>query len=122
MRPSLEDEPPVNTLRQWNDTAHKGQPGRSRKTDWESAAVLHGKAICALETPPGRCEASFMIARHEPIRSVSLLRMMSAVDGQQQPSMRLDSRVIDWTTLKPAATPTGQRRDVFDAPTATLDK
>jgi quercetin dioxygenase-like cupin family protein len=51
-----------------------------------------------------------------------LLLMMSAVDGQQQPSMRLDSRVIDWTTLKPAATRTGQRRDVFDAPTATLDK
>lgn len=34
----------------------------------------------------------------------------------------LRSAVIDWQTLVPAPTKTGQRRDVFDAPTATLDR
>ncbi|MEO7274221.1 MAG: cupin domain-containing protein [Vicinamibacterales bacterium] len=34
----------------------------------------------------------------------------------------MGSRVIDWTTLAPTVTRTGQRRDLFDAPTATLDK
>ena len=35
---------------------------------------------------------------------------------------RLESKVIDWNSLKPAPTRTGERREVFDAPTATLDK
>ncbi len=44
----------------------------------------------------------------------------------QQPRGRrprpLRSRVIDWNTRKPIPTRTGQRRDVFDAPTGTLDR
>ena len=32
------------------------------------------------------------------------------------------SMVIDWQKLVPTPTKTGERRDVFDAPTATLDK
>jgi quercetin dioxygenase-like cupin family protein len=34
----------------------------------------------------------------------------------------MQSRVIDWETLVPTATPTGERRQAFDAPTATLDR
>ena len=51
-----------------------------------------------------------------------LLLTATAVTGHQSPPPRMDSRVIDWNTLTPTATRTGQRRDVFDAPTATLDK
>ena len=36
------------------------------------------------------------------------------------PQMR--SRVFDWTQLKPEASKTGERREVFDAPTATLER
>ena len=36
------------------------------------------------------------------------------------PQMR--SRVFDWNQLKPEASKTGDRREVFDAPTATLDR
>jgi len=32
------------------------------------------------------------------------------------------SRVFDWNQLKPEASKTGDRREVFDAPTATLDR
>jgi quercetin dioxygenase-like cupin family protein len=32
------------------------------------------------------------------------------------------SRVFDWTQLKPEASKTGERREVFDAPTATLER
>jgi quercetin dioxygenase-like cupin family protein len=38
------------------------------------------------------------------------------------PNEPLSSRVIDWNTLQPTPTKTGERRNVFDAPTATLDK
>src|SRR5215470_16537315 len=36
------------------------------------------------------------------------------------PQMR--SRVFEWTQLKPEPSKTGERREVFDAPTATLDR
>ena len=35
---------------------------------------------------------------------------------------KLGSTVFDWEKLKPASMPNGVRRDVFDSPTATLDK
>ena len=53
---------------------------------------------------------------------LSLMTLMTSVAGGRQTPVRLESKVIDWTTLKPAPTRTGQRREVFDAPTATLDK
>ena len=34
----------------------------------------------------------------------------------------MTSKVIDWQSLAPTPTSTGERRDVFDAPTATLDR
>lgn len=43
--------------------------------------------------------------------------------AMQTPSSEpMPSRVFDWNNLTPTATRTGQRRNVFDAPTATLDK
>ena len=38
------------------------------------------------------------------------------------PGAPLQSTVVDWNTLTPTDTRTGQRRQVFDAPTGTLDK
>jgi len=51
-------------------------------------------------------------------------RALALVPHQAAPpsAAPLQSRVIDWTTLAPTATRTGQRRDLFDAPTATLDR
>ena len=51
-----------------------------------------------------------------------LLMAIATLDGRQQAPARLESKVIDWNSLKPAPTRTGERREVFDAPTATLDK
>src|SRR5213080_2711121 len=53
---------------------------------------------------------------------LALLVAFTAAEGRQQAPARLESTVIDWTALKPTPTATGQRRGVFDAPTATLDK
>ncbi len=53
---------------------------------------------------------------------LSVMTMMTSVAGGRQTPVRLESKAIDWTTLKPAPTRTGERREVFDAPTATLDK
>jgi quercetin dioxygenase-like cupin family protein len=44
-----------------------------------------------------------------------------AVSRAATPS-QMRSRVFDWTQLKPEASKTGERREVFDAPTATLDR
>lgn len=38
------------------------------------------------------------------------------------PTAPLPSQVIDWNALTPKETRNGHRRDVFDAPTDTLDK
>ena len=49
--------------------------------------------------------------------------LMIAVLGQAQPATKpLASTVIDFTTLSSTPTRTGTRRDLFDAPTATLDR
>ena len=52
----------------------------------------------------------------------AVLAALATVEGRQQTPARLQSKAIDWNSLKPAPTRTGERRDVFDAPTATLDK
>jgi quercetin dioxygenase-like cupin family protein len=54
---------------------------------------------------------------------LSLLLLTAAERQTPQPAAApLRSTVIDWTTLAPTQTRTGQRRDVFDAPTGTLDR
>ena len=57
-----------------------------------------------------------------PLLIVPMAAMASAMHAQQPARPRLESGVFDWNTLTATATRTGQRRDVFDAPTATLDK
>ena len=52
-----------------------------------------------------------------------LVTVLVLATTMQTPSNeQLTSRVIDWNTMTPTATKTGQRRNVFDAPTGTLDK
>jgi quercetin dioxygenase-like cupin family protein len=45
-----------------------------------------------------------------------------APSPSQAPAAPLPSRVVDWNSMEAAATRTGERRLVFDAPTDTLDK
>ena len=58
------------------------------------------------------------------VAAVAVLVAGAAVAGLSQaagtPQMR--SRVFQWAQLKPEASKTGERREVFDAPTATLDR
>jgi hypothetical protein len=58
------------------------------------------------------------------ILSISLLSMLSAQtpDPAKTAAAKMDSMVIDPMKLVPKPTKTGERRDVFDAPTVTLDK
>ena len=59
----------------------------------------------------------------KPWIMMSSLLLLAATDHTTQPAAApLTSRVIDWTSLAPTATRTGERRDLFDAPTATLDR
>ena len=54
---------------------------------------------------------------------LSVLFLVAAGYEASQPAPApLQSRVVDWNTLVPTETRTGQRRDVFDGPTATLDR
>ena len=59
---------------------------------------------------------------NRPLLVVLAIAVASVVEGRQQAPARLESQAIDWNSLKPTPTKTGQRREVFDAPTATLDK
>jgi len=53
----------------------------------------------------------------------SSLLLMAAGYRIPQPALEpLRSRVVDWNTLMPTETRTGQRREVFDGPTGTLDR
>jgi XRE family transcriptional regulator, regulator of sulfur utilization len=52
----------------------------------------------------------------------SLLVTVVVPQTPPTPTAPLQSQVVDWNTLAPTATKTGQRRQVFDAPTGTLDK
>jgi quercetin dioxygenase-like cupin family protein len=59
------------------------------------------------------------------MRSVPLLSLLLLLAGIQPPqpaAAPMRSGVIDGNTLAPTQTRTGQRRDVFDAPTGTLDR
>jgi quercetin dioxygenase-like cupin family protein len=63
------------------------------------------------------------VAAMKPLLVVTLLLVTATMNQTQTPTNEpLSSRVIDWNTLKPTPTKTGERRNVFDAPTATLDK
>jgi quercetin dioxygenase-like cupin family protein len=55
---------------------------------------------------------------------LSLFTAFLAGQGQPQPAPTapMASTVIDWTAMKPLTTRNGQRRDVFDGATATLDR
>jgi quercetin dioxygenase-like cupin family protein len=58
----------------------------------------------------------------KPWLLLSLLVILDMHQTPQPATATLQSRVIDWNTLQPVPTRTGQRRDVFDAPTGTLDR
>jgi quercetin dioxygenase-like cupin family protein len=63
------------------------------------------------------------VAAMKPLLLVTLLLLTATMNQTQTPTNEpLSSRVIDGNTLKPTPTKTGERRNVFDAPTATLDK
>jgi mannose-6-phosphate isomerase-like protein (cupin superfamily) len=63
------------------------------------------------------------VAAMKPLLLVTLLLLTATMNQTPTPTNEpLSSRVIDWNTLKPTPTKTGERRNVFDAPTATLDK
>jgi quercetin dioxygenase-like cupin family protein len=51
-----------------------------------------------------------------------VLPILVILAAQQTPQPPLQSKVIDWNSLTPTQTRNGQRRDVFDAPTGTLDR
>jgi quercetin dioxygenase-like cupin family protein len=53
---------------------------------------------------------------------LSLLLLIAGTQTPQPAAAPMRSRVIDWNTLAATQTRTGQRRDVFDAPTGTLDR
>jgi quercetin dioxygenase-like cupin family protein len=55
-----------------------------------------------------------MVAGAATLAGLAVSRAASA------PQMR--SRVFDWTQLKPELNKSGERREVFDAPTATLER
>jgi quercetin dioxygenase-like cupin family protein len=57
-----------------------------------------------------------------PLLIVPVAAMSSAMHAPHQSKPRMESGVFDWNSLIATATSTGQRRAVFDAPTATLDK
>ena len=63
----------------------------------------------------------------KPSHLLPLILIIASMQQNQPPapgpsSDPLQSKVIDWNALVPTPTRTGQRRDVFDAPTATLDR
>lgn len=48
--------------------------------------------------------------------------VMHAADQAPAPMQKLSSNLFDWEALTVTPTPKGERRDVFDGPTATVDK
>lgn len=53
---------------------------------------------------------------------LGLLPLIVMPQTPSAPTAPLPSQVIDWKTLVPKETRNGERRDVFDQPTDTLDK
>ena len=63
----------------------------------------------------------------KPWLSLPMLLIIATMQQKQAPAPGpsddpLQSKVFDWNTLAPTPTKTGQRRNVFDAPTGTLDR
>jgi quercetin dioxygenase-like cupin family protein len=63
-----------------------------------------------------------------PSASIALVAALAAAGPAQSPAPAkpaaeaLRSTVVDWQTMVPVPTQTGERRAVLDAPTATLDR
>src|SRR4030095_13042213 len=114
---------------------------RRRRSTHPGAATYMPRALRPIDRPRacersparhherrhGRSDRSW--AYHSPAMKASLLiialvvSIIGAMQDSQPPAPQpLKSRVIDWNTLTPTPTRTGQRRDVFDAPTETLDR
>lgn len=54
--------------------------------------------------------------------ALPLVLLMTTPQAQTPSAAPMQSKVIDWNSLTPTSTRNGQRRDVFDAPTGTLDR
>ena len=54
--------------------------------------------------------------------ALALMLSAQTPDASPPPTARLASAVFDWGKISVVPTPKGVRRDVFDGPTATLDK
>src|SRR5262245_27031404 len=66
-----------------------------------------------------------MFARRDVVvAAIAVLGTGAIFAGRSRaaPTAPMRSRVFDWAQLKPEASKTGERREVFDAPTATLDR
>jgi quercetin dioxygenase-like cupin family protein len=67
-----------------------------------------------------------MLARRRVVVVAALAMLAAGATlaglGRAAPAPQMRSRVFDWAQLKPEASKTGERREVFDAPTATLDR
>jgi XRE family transcriptional regulator, regulator of sulfur utilization len=57
-----------------------------------------------------------------PTTLVLFATMLSAQTSSPAPAPQLATTVYDWNALTVIPTPKGERRDVFDGPTSTLDK
>ncbi len=67
-------------------------------------------------TPAGSSPAPMPNSSSPPGAAIPAAAVAITPDG------KMDSQVILWEALKSVATATGQRRDVFELPTPTLDK
>jgi len=65
-----------------------------------------------------------MITRRDLIVAFAAMAVTASVSllAQSKTKPLMQSCLFKWSSLKSAQTKTGERRDVFDAPTATLDR
>jgi mannose-6-phosphate isomerase-like protein (cupin superfamily) len=61
-------------------------------------------------------------ARHFAVAALSVAATLAAVAAAQSGAPTMRSRVFDSVHIKPETTKAGERRGVFDAPTATLER
>ena len=61
-------------------------------------------------------------ARHFAVAALSVAATLAAVAAAQSGAPAMRSRVFDSVHIKPEITKAGERRGVFDAPTATLER
>ena len=65
-----------------------------------------------------------MLARRDVVVAATavLATLAGLAVSRAAPAPQMHSRVFEWAQLKPEASKTGERREVFDAPTATLER